>query len=54
MDGTKDQVAPNERLTAFKEGFSFDLSSATDRWPLPVRHSLMALPPCRDRGDFLF
>lgn len=48
MDGTFDQVAPPHeisfRLTGFKEGFSFDLKSATDRWPLPVLNSLMALP----------
>lgn len=44
MDGTFDQVAPLDRLTGFKEGLRFDLKSATDRWPLPVLNSLMALP----------
>lgn len=51
MDGTFDQVAPLDRLTGFKEGFRFDLKSATDRWPLPVLNSLMALPR---GGYFLF
>lgn len=51
MDRTFDQVAPLDRLTGFKEGFRFDLKSATDRWPLPVMNSLMALSR---EGDFLF
>jgi hypothetical protein len=51
MDGTFDQVVSLDRMTGFKEGFSFDLKSATDRWPLPVLNYLMALPR---GGDFLF
>lgn len=35
MDGTFNQRAPLDRLVGFKEGYSLDLKSATDRWPLP-------------------
>ncbi|XP_042517490.1 uncharacterized mitochondrial protein AtMg01410 [Macadamia integrifolia] len=33
-DGTFDQTAPLKRLVGFKNVFSFDLKSATDRFPL--------------------
>lgn len=54
MDGTFDQVAPLDRLTGFKEGFRFDLKSATDRWPLPALNSLMALPRGFVLGNVLY
>ena len=43
-DGTFDQEAPIHRLRWLRpmELFSFDLKSATDRWPLSVMHDLMA------------
>ena len=34
MDGTLDQVRPLFRLQGQMEVYSFDLKSATDRWPL--------------------
>lgn len=36
-DGTFDQTRPLKRLVGKMECFSFDLSSATDRWPLVVQ-----------------
>lgn len=36
MDGTFNQAGPLVRLKGAKEIFSFDLSSATDRWPLVI------------------
>ena len=34
MDGTFNQTLPLSRLVGEKHCFSFDLKSATDRWPL--------------------
>lgn len=34
MDGTYDQTRPLDRLVGSKVCYSFDLKSATDRWPL--------------------
>ncbi|XP_050207553.1 uncharacterized protein LOC126656968 [Mercurialis annua] len=34
MDGTFNQTKPIERLVGSKYGYSFDLKSATDRWPI--------------------
>lgn len=33
-DGTHDQLRPTKYLEGFSEYFSFDLTAATDRWPL--------------------
>ncbi|KAI5671121.1 hypothetical protein M9H77_11485 [Catharanthus roseus] len=38
MDGTFNQHAPLCRLVGAKDSFSYDLSSATDRWPLILMH----------------
>lgn len=35
-DGTFDQTAPLVRLKGSREVFSYDLSAATDRWPLLI------------------
>lgn len=37
MDGTYDQVRPLRRISKLRRLFSFDLSSATDRFPLSVQ-----------------
>jgi len=45
MDGTFNQIAPIDRLrvSRFKNTYSFDLKSATDRWPLSVIYTLVEL-----------
>lgn len=46
MDGTFNQTAPRVRLIPSSHCFSFDLKSATDRWPLlwlPRRESELSL-----------
>ena len=35
-DGTYSQFSPLKRLRGERECFSFDLSAATDRWPLVI------------------
>lgn len=40
MDGTFDQQRPIKRLSDFVEIDSFDLKSATDRWPLSIIYTL--------------
>ncbi|AWL21855.1 RNA dependent RNA polymerase [Chenopodium quinoa mitovirus 1] len=44
MDGTFNQVAPLLRLAKIKRThvYSFDLKSATDRWPLPIIYTCVA------------
>ncbi|DAB41745.1 RNA-dependent RNA polymerase [Oxybasis rubra mitovirus 1] len=44
MDGTFFQERPIQRLVMkdLQTVFSFDLSSATDRWPVPIIHDLVA------------
>ncbi|KAF5734509.1 hypothetical protein HS088_TW16G00958 [Tripterygium wilfordii] len=37
MDGTFNQVKPLDRLAGNSHVFSFDLKSATDRWPLVLQ-----------------
>lgn len=34
MDGTFHQEKPLDRLVGSQDSFSYDLKSATDRWPL--------------------
>lgn len=41
MDGTYNQVKPLDRLKRLKTLFSFDLSSATDRFPLAIQGMLV-------------
>ncbi|KAI5667123.1 hypothetical protein M9H77_16976 [Catharanthus roseus] len=41
MDGTFNQRAPLRRLVGAKDCFSYDLSSATDRWPLILMHDIV-------------
>lgn len=36
MDGTFDQTRPLDRLVGKQHLWSFDLSAATDRWPLQI------------------
>lgn len=36
MDGTFNQTRPLKSLEGCQESFSFDLSAATDRWPLRI------------------
>jgi len=45
MDGTFDQEAPIRRLqkVGHLENYSFNLKSATDRWPLSVIYTLMSM-----------
>lgn len=43
MDGTFNQTAPLIRLVPSKTCFSYDLKSATDRWPLVFMFETMAL-----------
>ena len=42
-DGTFDQTRPLDYLSGFTYGYSYDLKSATDRWPLPVLFALASL-----------
>jgi len=44
-DGTFNQEAPIRRLRELRcsRVYSFDLKSATDRWPLGVIHDLMSM-----------
>ena len=44
-DGTFNQEAPIDRLAALHpmDVWSYDLKSATDRWPLSVIHDIVAL-----------
>ena len=42
-DGTFDQTRPLDRLVGCSAAYSFDLKSATDRWPLPVMFALVSL-----------
>nr|AFI44307.1 RNA polymerase [Silene vulgaris]AFI44335.1 RNA polymerase [Silene vulgaris] len=50
MDGTFNQTGPLTRLRGSLKSFSYDLSSATDRWPLVVMfetfQSLFAISKC--------
>ncbi|KAI5667307.1 hypothetical protein M9H77_17160 [Catharanthus roseus] len=41
MDGTFNQRAPLRRLVGATDCFSYDLSSATDRWPLILMHDIV-------------
>ena len=41
MDGTFEQTKPLDRLVGKQTCYSFDLKSATDRWPLVFRFELM-------------
>ncbi|KAI4297962.1 hypothetical protein L6164_037815 [Bauhinia variegata] len=40
MDGTYNQVRPLDRLKGSDQVFSYDLKSATDRWPLILQSAL--------------
>lgn len=46
-DGTFNQEAPIDRLAALHpmDVWSYDLKSATDRWPLSVIHDVVAFGP---------
>lgn len=46
MGGTFNQVAPLDRLAGFSKGFSYDLKSATDRWPLQLQVDLVERVLC--------
>lgn len=39
MDGTFNQTAPLMRLVGSTDSYSYDLSSATDRWPFRIIHT---------------
>lgn len=41
MDGTFSQTRPLDRLVGDRVCYSFDLKSATDRWPLLLLFELM-------------
>lgn len=41
-DGTYDQTKPLRWVTGFKNVYSFDLKSATDRWPRMVIYSILS------------
>lgn len=43
MDGTYDQLRPLRRLVPSDNCFSYDLKSATDRWPLVYLFEIVAL-----------
>lgn len=43
MDGTFDQTSPLDRLVGNKTAYSFDLKSATARWPLVFMFEIMQL-----------
>lgn len=42
MDGTFDQLCPFKRLVGSQVVYSFDLKSATDRWPLSIQEELLS------------
>ncbi|KAE9584285.1 putative RNA-dependent RNA polymerase, mitoviral (mitochondrion) [Lupinus albus] len=52
MDGTFDQVRPLDRLRSSIQVYSYDLKSATDRWPLWYQLLDVSPTPCTGRGYF--
>lgn len=42
-DGTYNQTKPLERLVGFQNVYSFDMKSATDRWPRVLIYQMIAL-----------
>lgn len=45
MDGTFDQTRPLDRLVGKQHLWSFDLSAATDRWPLQILFEVLQVRP---------
>lgn len=43
MDGTFNQTAPLDRLIGARQCYSFDLKSATDRWPLQILFEMLVV-----------